>query len=53
LVLDDATRVELPRAEFVGGAEIDAWPKDPLAPWVTRLQFRFADVTYDLYVPGV
>lgn len=48
MVLDDATRVQLSRAEFVGGADFGPWPRE--APWVTRLPFRFADVTYDLSV---
>jgi hypothetical protein len=52
LMLNDATRVPLPRAQFVGGTDFGAWPKEPLAPFVTRLQFRFADVTYDLSVRG-
>lgn len=53
LVLNDATRVPLPRAGFVGGADFGSWPKEQLAPWVTHLQFRFADVTYDLTVRAV
>jgi hypothetical protein len=53
LVLNDATRVPLPRAEFVGGTFFNTPAPGPLEPWVTRLQFRFAgDVTYDLYVRG-